>query len=161
MGWKYSLAALRWTWVRFLQSFETYDDGTNLYERFPIDIPLTPEAVHAAWEKITVFDSRSDNPESPQDGLKNVMQNLQNRKSGGKAKGSVNKEILESIEKAKKIETTGTAYEFDDKEVILYNLSLGAKRTDFKWVYEGNENFEALPTFGMFPGIFTNPIIQG
>lgn len=119
-------------------------------------MPLTPEAVRAAWENITTFDDgRSDNPESPQDGLKKVMQNLQNRKAGGKSKkGGVNKEILENIEKAKKAKASGTTYEFDDKEVILYNLSLGAKRTDLKWVYEGNENFEALPTFGMPPSIF-------
>lgn len=127
---------------------------TNLHERFPVDVPLTPEAVRAAWERITTFnDGRSDNPESPQDGLKNVMQNMQNRKSGGEVKG-VNKEVLGRIEKAKNIEASGTTYEFDDKEVILYNLSLGAKRTDLKWVFEGNENFEALPTFGMLLGVF-------
>lgn len=126
---------------------------TNLHERFPVDVPLTPEAVRAAWERITTFnDGRSDNPESPQDGVKNVMQNMQNRKSGGKTKG-VNKEVLERIEKAKNIEASGTTYEFDEKEVILYNLSLGAKRTDLKWVFEGNENFEALPTFGMLLGV--------
>lgn len=156
----HSLAAFWWTRVRFFRNQpKSAVVDANLHGRFPVDVPLTPEAVHAAWEKITTFsDGRSDNPESPQDGLKNVMKNLQNRKSGGKAKSGVNKEILESIEKAKKIEAAGTAYEFDDKEVILYNLSLGAKKTDLKWVYEGNENFEALPTFGMFLGTSTNAI---
>ncbi len=28
------------------------------------------------------------------------------------------------------------------------DLSLGAKRTDLPWVYEGHENFQVLPTFG-------------
>jgi multifunctional beta-oxidation protein len=116
---------------------------------FPVDVPLTPEAVRAAWENIVTFeDGRSDNPESPQDGLKRVMENLQNRKSGGKKKGGVNKEILENIEKAKRSQAVGTKYEYDDREVILYNLSIGAKKTDLKWTYEGSENFEALPTFG-------------
>lgn len=126
-----------------------------IYARFPVDVSLTPEAVRAAWEKITTFnDGRSDNPESPQDGVKKVMENMHNRKSGGKAKGGVNKEILEKIEKAKNTKASETAYEFDDKEVILYNLSLGAKRTDLKWVFEGDEKFEVLPTFGMLFGIF-------
>lgn len=131
---------------------------TNFYERFPIDVPLTPEAVRGKWENITTFnDGRADNPESPQDGLQNVMQNLQNHKSGGKSKkGGVNKEILENIEKSKKAKAAGTKYEFDDKEVILYNLSLGAKRADLKWVYEGNEDFEALPTFGMVANVPSN-----
>lgn len=81
------------------------------------------------------------------------MQNLQNRKGGAK-KASVNKEILGNIEKAKEARASGTMYEFDDKEVILYNLSIGARRTDLRWVYEGSENFEALPTFGILPGTF-------
>lgn len=35
--------------------------------------------------------------------------------------------------------------------VILYNLGLGAKRTDLKWVFEGANGFEVLPTFGVIP----------
>ena len=35
--------------------------------------------------------------------------------------------------------------------MILYNLGLGAKRTDLKWVFEGADGFEALPTFGVIP----------
>ena len=35
--------------------------------------------------------------------------------------------------------------------VILYNLGLGAKRTDIKWVFEGADGFEVLPTFGVVP----------
>lgn len=115
--------------------------------RFPVDTPLTPEAVRAAWEVITNFaDGRADNPESPQDGLKKVMQNMNNRKSG--AKSSVNSRVLEAIEKAKKVTSQGTVFEYDDKDVILYNLGIGAKKMDLKWVYEGDQGFEALPTFG-------------
>ncbi|KAG0636406.1 hypothetical protein HOY80DRAFT_1017475 [Tuber brumale] len=119
---------------------------------FPIDTPLTPEAVRASWEVIINFDdSRSDHPESTQDGLKKVMQNMQNRKAGPK-KRIVNQEVLDKIEKAKKAKVQGTPFECNDKEVILYNLGIGAKKTDLKWVFEGDENFEALPTFGVIPG---------
>lgn len=123
--------------------------------RFPVDVPLTPEAVRAAWENISTFDDgRSDNPESPQDGLIKVMQNIQKRKAGGKKpaeKSGANNEVLENIEKAKKAKPQGSDYIYDDREVILYNLGLGVKRSDLKWVFEGNEDFEALPTFGVIP----------
>ena len=35
--------------------------------------------------------------------------------------------------------------------VILYNLGLGAKKGDLKWVFEGANDFEVLPTFGVVP----------
>jgi hypothetical protein len=42
-----------------------------------------------------------------------------------------------------------------DVAVILYNLGLGAKRTDLKWVFEGAAGFEVLPTFGVVPQFAT------
>ncbi|KAL7276101.1 bifunctional hydroxyacyl-CoA dehydrogenase/enoyl-CoA hydratase fox2 [Rhizina undulata] len=117
---------------------------------FPVDVTLTPEAVRAAWEKITSFnDGRADHPESPQDGLTKMMENMQNRKTAPKKE--VNEEVLANIEKAKKMKAEGSKYAYDDREVILYNLGIGAKRTDLKWTFEGNEEFEALPTFGVIP----------
>lgn len=80
---------------------------------------------------------------------------MRNRKAGDNketAKNGVeNKEVLANIEKAKKAKGQGSKFSYDDKEVILYNLGLGAKRTDLKWVFEGSEEFEALPTFGVIP----------
>ncbi|KAA8892901.1 hypothetical protein FN846DRAFT_981278 [Sphaerosporella brunnea] len=120
---------------------------------FPVDVKLIPEELLKHWKDITAFDGRSDNPESPQDGLAKMMANFSNRKSGAKPKAAPapNKEILTAIEKAKKATAVGSKYTFDDKEVILYNLGIGAKRTDLKWVFEGAEGFEALPTFGVVP----------
>jgi len=35
--------------------------------------------------------------------------------------------------------------------VILYNLGVGAKKTDLDLVFEGSDDFQALPTFGVVP----------
>lgn len=49
---------------------------------FPVDEPLSPEAVIEKWEKIIDFsDGRADHPKSTQDGLKSIMANFQNRKT--------------------------------------------------------------------------------
>jgi multifunctional beta-oxidation protein len=121
---------------------------------FPVDVKLTPEEVLKFWKDVVTFnDGRSDNPESPQDGLSKMMANFGNRKSGAKPKAAPepNKEVLAAIEAAKKRTAQGSKYTYDDREVILYNLGIGAKRTDLNLVFEGAEGFEALPTFGVVP----------
>ncbi|EON66117.1 peroxisomal hydratase-dehydrogenase-epimerase [Coniosporium apollinis CBS 100218] len=122
---------------------------------FPIDVPLTPEAVLKVWDRIINFDDgRADHPEDGNDGLKSIMANFDNRSTGSKKEsksGGANKEILENIEKAKKAEAEGTEYKYDEKEAILYNLGIGAKRTDLPWVFENADNFHVIPTFGVIP----------
>lgn len=46
----------------------------------------------------------------------------------------MNDEILANIEKAKKAEAKGTEFSFAEKDVILYNLGIGAKKTDLPYV---------------------------
>jgi multifunctional beta-oxidation protein len=46
----------------------------------------------------------------------------------------VNEEILANIEKAKKAEGHGTEFKYQDKDIILYNLGIGAKKTDLSYV---------------------------
>ncbi|KAH9222109.1 multifunctional beta-oxidation protein-like protein [Leptodontidium sp. 2 PMI_412] len=122
---------------------------------FPVDEKLTPEAVLKQWKRITDFDDgRTDNPESSQDGLKSIMANMQNRKGGASKKSEstpVNEEILANIEKAKKAEGSGTEFKYEERDIMLYNLGVGAKKTDLSYVFEGDENFQALPTFGVIP----------
>ena len=122
---------------------------------FPIDVKLTPEAILGKMETIVNFDDgRADHPQDSQDGLKSIMNNMQNRsKKDGKAtsSGKVNQEVLDNIEKAKKAKVEGSEYTYEEKDVILYNLGLGAKRTELPLVYENSESFQVLPTFGVIP----------
>lgn len=90
---------------------------------FPVDVKLTPEAVLKAWKDIINFDDgRADHPEDSQDGLKSIMNNMQNRSSGGsKGKANVNQEILDNIEKVKNGKVEGGEFSYDDRDVILYS----------------------------------------
>ncbi|KAJ5579991.1 uncharacterized protein N7459_005976 [Penicillium hispanicum] len=116
---------------------------------FPVDIKLTPEEVVAKWKEITNFeDGRADHPEDGQSGAEKIMANMSNR-AGGESSGE--NEILQNIAKAKALSTEGTAFDYVDRDVILYNLSLGAKRTDLPLVYENHEQFQALPSYGVIP----------
>ena len=94
---------------------------------FPVDVKLTPEAVAKVWKKIINFDDgRADHPEDSQDGLKSIMNNMQNRAGGSGATskgGNETQEILANIEQAKKTKAQGTEFTYDDKDVILYSTS--------------------------------------
>ena len=42
-------------------------------------------------------------------------------------------------------------FEYVDRDVIMYALGVGAKRTDLDLVYEVSDQFKSLPTFGVVP----------
>ncbi|KAI0132251.1 hypothetical protein BJ170DRAFT_613094 [Xylariales sp. AK1849] len=126
---------------------------------FPVDVPLTPEAVLKQWEKIVNFeDGRADHPEKAQDGLQKVMANIEN-KSGATKKNqsqsspapSGDNEYLQAIAKAQSTKSLETEFSYSDRDSMLYNLGIGAKRTDLAYVFEGHEDFQVLPTFGVIP----------
>lgn len=48
---------------------------------FPVNVPLTPEAVVKSWESIVNFDDgRADNPSKTQDSVQKMMENIENKK---------------------------------------------------------------------------------
>ncbi|KAI1619055.1 peroxisomal hydratase-dehydrogenase-epimerase [Exophiala viscosa] len=119
---------------------------------FPVDVPLTPELVVEKWSKVVDFnDGRCDYPETPQDALKSIMANMENKSSKGSESSSEKTDFLAAIEKAKQAKADGTEYNYEDRDVILYNLSVGAKRTQLPLVFENDDNFQVLPTFGVIP----------
>jgi multifunctional beta-oxidation protein len=56
------------------------------------------------------------------------------------------------VAKAKREAIAGPdEFRWTDRDVILYNLGIGASETDLQWTYEGNDDFAAIPTFGVIP----------
>ncbi|CAO2652806.1 Nn.00g022170.m01.CDS01 [Neocucurbitaria sp. VM-36] len=122
---------------------------------FPVDVKLTPEAVLAQWERITNFDDgRADHPFDNASGLQSIMANMENtskKSKKPKKDRKSNEEILKAQKEALAAKSDGTPFEYTERDVILYNLGIGAKRTDLPFVYEGDENFQVIPTFGVIP----------
>lgn len=42
------------------------------------------------------------------------------------------------------------------RDVILYNLGVGATEKELQWTYEGDDEFSAIPTFGVIPQFFAS-----
>ncbi|KAI0395919.1 hypothetical protein F5Y17DRAFT_421973 [Xylariaceae sp. FL0594] len=117
---------------------------------FPLDVKLEPEEVLKNFAKIVDFeDGRADHPEKASASIEKVMANLGNRR--GATKPSESNQYLEAQAKAKKAESKPTEFTYTDRDSMLYNLGVGAKRTELPYVFEGHENFQVLPTYGVIP----------
>ncbi|KAJ8652746.1 hypothetical protein O0I10_011628 [Lichtheimia ornata] len=114
---------------------------------FPANRPLSPEQVAAAWSRICDFeDGRATNPETTQDSFQGFMENFSNVDE--EEEESTGNEVLD---KAKKVQFEPHVFTYGEREVILYALGVGCKRTDLKFVYENDGDFSTLPSFGVIP----------
>jgi multifunctional beta-oxidation protein len=70
-------------------------------------------------------------------------------------------EDSELVAKAKQTAVQSLDYKYTEKDVILYNLGIGATEKELQWTFEGDNDFAALPTFGVIPqfaSMFTLPL---
>ncbi|KAK9329353.1 hypothetical protein V1520DRAFT_343653 [Lipomyces starkeyi] len=106
---------------------------------FPVDKPLTPEAIQENWAKITDFsDGRATYPKTTQESMGAILENMSNKTSVSSSSAS---------------EQTGPDFHFsyETRDLILYNLGVGAKASELKYVFEGADDFTVLPTYGVVP----------
>jgi multifunctional beta-oxidation protein len=68
-----------------------------------------------------------------------------------------NRKYISAISKVLNVPSEPGTYTYTERDSILYNLSLGAKRTDLPLVYENDDNFTVLPTIGVIPPYHTRP----
>ncbi|KAG8695025.1 hypothetical protein FRC08_008112 [Ceratobasidium sp. 394] len=118
---------------------------------FPQNKPLTPEDVLSKWNVITNFDDgRATYPTSTQEAIQQIVENFSNTTSNSAPADS---EDPSSIAEAKKEIAASEPVEFDytERDVILYNLGIGATEKELQWTFEGHDKFQALPTFGVIP----------
>ncbi|KAH7106551.1 multifunctional beta-oxidation protein [Auriculariales sp. MPI-PUGE-AT-0066] len=120
---------------------------------FPHDQPLTPEAVVANWKKITNFDDgRANHPSSTQESIQQIVENF-NNESGSSAGGDpfADPEDTPEIAEVKRNPSDPVEVSWTERDIMLYNLGVGATEKELQWTYEGNENFAPLPTYGVIP----------
>lgn len=113
---------------------------------FPINQELTPEQIAARWKDITDF-TGAQYPTTTQESFSAVQANFENKADGKKApsKGGID------VAKAQNAKFKSVDFTYGFKDVILYNIGVGAKKTELPLVYEANEKFCAVPTFGVVP----------
>ncbi|KDN52771.1 putative multifunctional beta-oxidation protein [Tilletiaria anomala UBC 951] len=115
-----------------------------------------PEAVQRKIGRILDFDSeRASWPQDNQEAMQQVMANIGQEGEGdddGDDDGDhIDPEDPAIVKEAKKQKVESTEFAYSERDVILYNLGLGAKATDLNLTYEQADDFHALPTFGVIP----------
>ena len=60
-------------------------------------------------------------------------------------------EDSELVAEAKKSVEEPLEYNYTERDVILYNLGVGATEQELQWTFESDDEFAALPTFGVIP----------
>lgn len=65
-----------------------------------------------------------------------------------------NRRYLAKIQSTIQAKSEQAVYSYTDRDVILYNLGIGAKHDQLNLVFEGAKDFTVLPTFGVVPTYF-------
>ncbi|KOS13932.1 multifunctional beta-oxidation protein [Malassezia pachydermatis] len=118
--------------------------------------PVTPEMVEKKWSKITDFDpERASWPSAPSESLGDMVANFGNEDEDDEAEEGgddfIDAEDPEEVKAAKKADLEAGEYTYTERDVILYNLGIGATEKDLNFVYEQADEFQAVPTFGVIP----------
>ncbi|NXH80559.1 DHB4 enzyme, partial [Edolisoma coerulescens] len=120
--------------------------------------PMTPEAVRDKWEKVCDFDNASK-PRTIQESISVLSDALSQIESQGNvsmnstSSGSAVSSSVDTVSiVGRKLATN--VYTYTHLEPILYALGVGMSTKDpdhLKFLFEGNEEFCCLPSFGVIP----------
>ncbi|KAI8915798.1 hypothetical protein EDD86DRAFT_186096 [Gorgonomyces haynaldii] len=113
---------------------------------FPVNKPLLPEHIAARFGDICNFnDGRATYPTNTQESFSAIQANFDNVAADQPKKGGID------VTAAQKAQFKTATFEYTQRDVILYNLGVGAKKTELDFVYEANDKFKPVPTYGVIP----------
>ncbi|KEF63223.1 peroxisomal hydratase-dehydrogenase-epimerase [Exophiala aquamarina CBS 119918] len=124
---------------------------------FPPGETFTPEQVLQKWGLVTAFDHRADHPSTPEDGFKKIKANIASNTSSSSVK-SPSQNYVDAINAALAGPSKKSQFSYTARDIVLYNIGIGAKHTQLPFVYENDPTFQALPTFGSIISYFTDSI---
>jgi (3R)-3-hydroxyacyl-CoA dehydrogenase / 3a,7a,12a-trihydroxy-5b-cholest-24-enoyl-CoA hydratase / enoyl-CoA hydratase 2 len=112
---------------------------------FKLGREITPEQVKNAWTAISGFD-KATHPTNINESMGPILGNLESKALGGN-------EFID-VDAALGYEFPPQKSKYDEKDLALYALGVGAGTGDLQYVYENaGEGFKALPTFGVVPAL--------
>lgn len=100
---------------------------------------IQPEFVQNNWKDVVDF-SKPITLKSAEQSSMAILQSV----GGGDDKDDDDEDDDDDDEK-------NESYSYDHHQVILYNISVGATSKELKYVYEGDSDFQVIPSFGVIP----------
>ena len=80
-----------------------------------------------------------------------MMNNFDNTGGSDESSSEDDPEDSDLVRNAKKQPSDAVEYTWTERDVILYNLGVGASEKELKYTFEGSTDFQAIPTFGVIP----------
>jgi multifunctional beta-oxidation protein len=105
------------------------------------DAHIGPEFIAKSLDNITNFEEGTENPKSTTEASMAILG----------AVGDDEEEEENDDDDSDDEEEDDPIYTFGDKEVILYNIAIGATSKELHYVYENDSDFQVVPTFGHIP----------
>jgi hypothetical protein len=95
-----------------------------------------------------MIDERATHPSSGPEALEQIMDNFNNlaAANGGSSDNFIDDEDTKEVKEAKTNLPEPTEFSYAERDVLLYNLGVGAKADELQWVYENSDNFQVCST---------------
>ncbi|KAJ2734163.1 hypothetical protein IW152_002502 [Coemansia sp. BCRC 34962] len=125
---------------------------------FPMNRPLTPEAIAQRWKDIVNFDDGrahhvADTRQSSAELLDNAS-NTEEEEEEAEEEGKVD------LARAYADKSEPQVFDYTKRDVVLYALGIGASRRDLPLVYENSDAFQTFPTFAVLTAFHTRQDIM-
>lgn len=111
------------------------------------DEHTTAEFVRDHVQDITDFSTGTENPKSTTESSMAILSAV----GGDDDDDDDEDDEDEEDEDDEEDEAGSDIYTYSDKEVILYNIAVGAKSNELKYVYENDSDFQVISSFGHLP----------
>ncbi|KAJ2480206.1 hypothetical protein EV174_003790 [Coemansia sp. RSA 2320] len=117
---------------------------------FPLNRPLTPEAIAQRWSDIVNFsDGSAHHVANTRQSSAELLENTSN---------------IEEEDEEEKVDIAGAyagksepqRFDYTKRDVVLYALGIGASRKDLSLVYENSDSFQTFPAFAVISTFHTN-----
>lgn len=115
---------------------------------------LEPENIEKQFSKIIDYDpERASWPATNQESIQDIMSNItaggdddEGDDEEGGAEDYIDDEDPDFVKDAKRAKIEPSDYSWTEDSTILYNLGLGATAKELKYVYEGDDDFQIIPS---------------
>ena len=111
------------------------------------------QALSKAWNECVIFRVNGMALKSVSQLVENFANQVDDVEGGSSSEEEryFDPEDSELVKNAKRLIPDAVEFAYDERDVIIYNLGIGATENELQWVYEGDEDFGPLPTFGVCP----------
>lgn len=110
---------------------------------------ITPEFVRDHIDDIVDFSSGTSNPSSTAEATMTILNSVDDEDDDEDDDGEDEDEDDDDDDDPSKM--PDPVFTYNDRDVLLYNIAVGATRKELKYVYENDQDFQVVPTFTHLP----------